>query len=377
MNEKEEFHPDFLGEICRRIGLSAYPDTQQFVVQHLLPDTVRLLKILHRYVPIDTVIGISYSGNKESIKQLQDLGIRVLTPEYSELVSVVSSELANCIERCEQSKLRLVIHEVGGIAIKALHQSDFPEQNVVVGVLEITKQGVWEAQSIDTLKVPQLNVAETRIKSVEGKQVGEAIVAALDNILRDLGYSTVGRSALVLGYGWVGSGVARSLKNRGLSVSVKDVDSVRMVEAAVDGFTPLPRPISQTQAAIVVGATGKKSIDEAFLAAIPDRCFIVSGSSKNHEIDLMHLDQQTLESTQIHKLVRKCTLKSGKRVYLVNEGYPVNFTGASVPDEIVDLLFAELIMLVPRLLEDNLPPGIYTLPSDEESLPADVWLEMR
>ena len=71
-----DFHPDFLGEMCRRLALKAYPDTRQFVVQHLFPDTVRLLQRLHRFIPIDTVIGISYSGNAHAIETLRALGIR-------------------------------------------------------------------------------------------------------------------------------------------------------------------------------------------------------------------------------------------------------------------------------------------------------------
>ncbi|MFK7859779.1 MAG: hypothetical protein AB8B64_13205 [Granulosicoccus sp.] len=377
MNIPKPFHPDFLGEMCRRLNLEPYPDTRQFVVQHLFPDTVRLLLLLHRYVPIDTVIGISYSGNADAIRQLRDRGIRVLTPAYPELAECVAHELRDCISRCANDNLRLIIHEVGGIAIKALHEPEFIGEDVVVGVLEITKQGVWVAEQLSELKVPQINVAQTRLKEIEGKQVGEAVVAALDSILRDLGYSTVGRDALVIGYGWVGKGIAQSLRNRGLGVSVKDVDMVSVVEATVDGHHPCYSDTLSRAPAIVVGATGKPSIDQHLLAQLPDRCFLVSGSSKDHEIDLSYLDSQTAESVSLHPHVRQCTLHDGRRLFLVNDGYPVNFTGASVPDEIVEFLFAELIMLIPKLLEHRVLPGIHTLPEAEEALPASIWLEMR
>lgn len=377
MSPTTAFHPDFLGEMCRRLKLEPYPDTRQFVVQHLFPDTVRLLGLLHRYVPIDTVIGISYSGSSDAIRDLREMGIRVLTPSYPELVDCVAEELHACIDRCAENKLRLLIHEVGGIAIKALHEPEFIGGDVVVGVLEITKQGVWVAEQLSELKVPQINVAQTRLKEIEGKQVGEAVVAALDGILRDLGYSTVGRDALVMGYGWVGKGVAQSLRNRGLGVSVKDLDMVSVVEATVDGHHPCYSDTISRAPAIIVGATGKRSIDHNILAQLPDRCFLVSGSSKDHEIDLAYLEHETAESVQLHKHVRQCTLHDGRRLYLVNDGYPVNFTGASVPDEIVEFLFAELIMLIPKLLGSTVSPGIHTLPEKDEALPASIWLEMR
>ena len=98
---------------------------------------------------IDTVIGISYSGNTQSIDELRSIGIRVLTPEYSDLRECVSSELQDCIARCEKNDKQLVIHEVGGIAIKALHEPSYRGGHTVIGALEITKQGVWVAEQIE------------------------------------------------------------------------------------------------------------------------------------------------------------------------------------------------------------------------------------
>ena len=377
MDNSAAFHPDFLGEMCRRLQLKSYPDTRQFVVQHLFADTVRLLRRLHDCIPIDTVIGISYSGNEQAINELRGMGIRVLTPTYADLDGIVATELQACINRCREQQHRLVIHEVGGTAIRALHEPAYIGGDTVVGALEITKQGVWVAEQLKELRIPQINVAQTRLKEIEGKQVGEAVVVALDTILRELGYATVGRDALVCGYGWVGKGVAQSLRQRGLGVSVRDIDSVSVVEATVDGHNACYGKKLNSLPAIVVGASGRCSIDTHLLAQLPDRCFLVSGSSKDHEIDLEHLHSLTASSTTLHKHVRQCNLHDGRRLYLVNEGYPVNFTGASVPDEIVEFLFAELIMLIPWLLDDPPAPGIHTLPAADEALPASIWLEMR
>ena len=371
------FHPDFLGEICKHLQLTPYQHTVQFVVQHLFPDTLRLLKILHQYLPIKTVIGISYSGDAKTVASLRAMGIKVLTPEYHELESVIQQELAQTVSDCQSSGDRLVIHEVGGMAVKALHTPQYWGESTVIGALEITKQGVWQAERLDNLSIPQLNVAQTRLKQIEGKLVGEAVVAALDTILREIGYATVGRDALVCGYGWVGRGVANSLRQRGMSVAVRDIDTVSVVEAAVDGHIPNDAETLSRMPAIVVGASGHCSVTAQLMDQLPHRCFLVSGASKDHEIDLAYLRAQTQETESIHPHVVKHTLEDGRDLFLVNKGYPVNFTGASVPDEIVEFLFAELIMLVPKLLNDTPAPGIYTLPAKEEALPAKIWLSLR
>ncbi|MBX2885573.1 MAG: hypothetical protein KTR32_36800 [Granulosicoccus sp.] len=375
------FHPDFLGETAARIKLQSYPSVRQFVVQHLYPDTLRLLLLLHQYVPVHCVIGIGYSGKVEVMNALTGAGIRVLTPDYDELEHCVRSELGLTLKACREQDFSLLIHEVGGYAIKCLH-ADFPEDiDIVRGAMEVTKQGVWVAEQLPDLKIPQVNCAQTRLKQVEGKMVGEAVVTALDVILREIGFSTVGREALVLGYGWVGKGTAVSLRNRGLQVSVLDTDIIQCVDATVDGFS-VPRTADYTHAqhprwAIVVGTSGQQSINAKLIATLPDRCFLVSGSSKDHEIDLRYLQDISVSTSPVHPYVEAIITQDGRTLFLVNSGFPVNFTGASVPDEIVEFLFAELIMLVPWLLDNTLTPGIYPLPEEQEKIAAEVWLDLR
>ncbi|MBL4687833.1 MAG: hypothetical protein JKY37_24805 [Nannocystaceae bacterium] len=308
---------------------------------------------------------------------LKRAGIRVVTPAFADLEHTVREELARALSVCQTNNLKLILHEVGGYAIKALHEHFAEACETVIGAIEVTKQGVWAAQSLPELRIPQVNCAQTRLKEIEGKMVGEAVVSSLDNILRDMGYAVVGRAALVNGYGWVGKATANSLRQRGLRVSVNDCDIIKCVEATVDGFAVVRQPSDIESPAIVIGASGRESISAQVIDNLPDRCFIVSGASKNHEADLDHLASLTVRTRPIHRHVDAHTLKDGRTLLLVNKGYPVNFTGSSVPDEIVEFLFAELIMLVPALLDHDLEPGIYPLKDEHEQIAAQIWLDLR
>ena len=371
------FHPDFLGEAARRIALKTYPRARQFVVQHLYPDTLRLLMLLHEHVPIHCIIGIGYSGNDEVVGELKAAGIRVVTPSFADIHTTVEAELARSLAYCEEQQLELVIHEVGGYAIKSLHEKFEASIPTVLGAIEVTKQGVWVAEALPVLKIPQLNCAQTRLKEVEGKMVGEAVVAALDNILRELGYAMVGRPAAVAGYGWVGKGTVHSLAKRGMHVTVMDTDVIKLVDAAVDGYAIAQNPNDIGTPHIIIGATGYQSINADIIDSLPNRSFIVSGASKNHETDLAHLESITLKKYSIHPHVDAHEVKGNKTLFLVNKGYPVNFTGSSVPDEIVEFLFCELIMLVQELLDHRPAPGIYPLKNDLEEIAAQIWLDLR
>lgn len=77
------------------------------------------------------------------------MGIRVLTPNYQKLESVISHELHQCLDDCRDKGRRLLIYEVGGIAVKALHTPNYWGENWVIGALEITKQGVWVAENLE------------------------------------------------------------------------------------------------------------------------------------------------------------------------------------------------------------------------------------
>lgn len=373
--------PDFLGETATRIGLKEYPNVKQFVVQHLYPDTLRLLLLLHKYVQIDCVIGIGYSGKASVVEQLKATGIRVLTPSYQELEECVRNELGNSLYRCRESNKQLMLHEVGGYAIKCLHEVHSEYLDVVPGAIEVTKQGVWLAQSLESLRIPQLNCAETKLKEIEGQMVGESVVASLDNIVRDLGLAMSGREVLLLGYGWVGKGAALSLDKRGARLTVKDTDNIKLVNAVVDGFAVVRNKDEYSgmscKPKIVVGMSGRRSITAELIDHLPDKCFLVSGSSKDHEIDIDYLESITSTTTEIHQHVKACNLNDGRCLYLVNKGYPVNFTGSSVPDEIVEFLFSELIMLVQELLDGTYAPGTHPLSPELEDVAAQIWLDLR
>ncbi len=368
--------PDLLGEVARRVEMKPRPSVRQFVVQHLYEDTLRLLLTSHRFFPIDVVIGVSYSGKEHVVESLRRQGIRVLTPRFDELEETIRAELGASLDRCRRQDRQLLLHEVGGYTITCFHKFFRSYRACVRGSVEITKQGVWAARRIEDLCLPQVNCAETRLKEVEGDHVGEAVGHALDTILRELGLSTAGRLALVNGYGWVGRGVCRSLQARRMVVAAHDVDAIKKVAIKLDGLLLLDEIDSLANVGVVVGASGSRSIGPVLLDRLADGTILVSASSKDHEIDLGYLRAAATAVEPIHPHVEAMHLPD-RVLYLVNGGFPVNFVGPSVQDEIVELLFAEALILLDQIAAEDLAPGIYPLSPRLEEIPAQVWLELR
>ena len=353
------------------------PDVEQFVVQHLYPDTLRLLVALHPICPIRTVIGIGYSGEPDVVSALRAMGIEVLTPAHEDLVEAIDGALGDALDVCEDTDKRLLIHEVGGRTIRVLHERHAHRTGTVIGAAEITKQGVWAAEALGArLAIPQANCATTRLKAIEGPHVGDAVVAALDRIMRERGQSIAGRAAEVHGFGWIGAGCAHALRLRGAVVAVSDPDPIRQLAASLEGFALVGGPARAPD--IVLGASGRTSIGPEAIRRAADGALLVSGGSGDHEIDLEAVRGLAgAPARRVHRVVEALELDDGRTLHLVNQGYPVNFTQASVPDEIVEFLLAELVLCVEDLLGSTLGPGIHPLAPEREALVARTWLELR
>lgn len=372
--------PDLFHVVAEYIPLQPRPKIRQFVVQHLYADTLRLLEVSHRYYPIDVVIRIAYSGDERVVERLRDLGIRVLTPSADSQEAVIREALAESLKRAQADGAKLMIHEVGGAAFTCMHRHFSHRLDDCIGAVEITHQGVWMAQALSTIQLPQLNCAQTRLKEIEGDQVGEAVVSATDRILRQHGRTLAGRQSLVLGYGWVGRGVARALKARGAIVRVKEPDTVKAVAATLAGFLPYAGSQDLGQTTLVLGAAGVQSITGEILDALPHGAVLGSGSSKQVEIDLAHLLQnQTFEEASIEMPphLHAVSQRDGRTLYVMNRGFPVNFTGPSVADEVVAFLFAEALWLMGELADGHYGPGIWPLSAEAEADIARLWLDTR
>ena len=65
---------------------------------------------------------------------------------------------------------------------------------------------------------------------------------------------------MVAGYGWVGRGVAMRARGMGAHVIVTEVDSVRALEAAMDGIEVLTMAQAARIGDIFCTATGDKNV---------------------------------------------------------------------------------------------------------------------
>ena len=373
----------FLPRLVSELGLRRDTGHRCVMVAHLFDDTMRMLEAVEPFTFWDAVIGVPYSSSRPGVAERWSarFGERMRFPaDLAELERVLAADLARSLALCAKTGQKLIVQDVGGFAAPLLHTYFADRLHLVRGVVEITKQGVWRAGELP-LRFPVLHCADSELKRLEAVRCGETVVRCLDGVARSLGLSLAGRAALVMGAGWIGGGVARGLRRLDMTTTLVDTDPLRVIEARLGGHAAALVPNTAKRAELVVGATGRRSIDADLLAALPDGAIVASASSRQIEIDVDWLAR--FPSAPVRQGLSEFLVPSPggrpRRIRLVNDGYPANFLpgSSSVADEIVEPILGELIVLQQALTEREFPPGLHRIAPEQEAACARLWLAMR
>src|SRR5258707_10418806 len=89
------------------------------------------------------------------------------------------------------------------------------------------------------LPFPSIAVNNAQTKHFFDNRYGTG-QSTLDGIIRATNILLAGRTLVVVGYGWCGKGVALRARGMGSNVVVTEIDPIKAVEAAIDGFLLVP-----------------------------------------------------------------------------------------------------------------------------------------
>jgi len=375
---------DYLPTLVRRLDLVCSETHRYLLVAHLFDDTMRMIDALAGIMDFDAIVGVPYSSGSEAtrLKWQARYGDRVQCPKTeADFKQVLTAVLQKSLLACRNSGQKLVIQEVGGYVVELLHERFQDQLDLVEGVVEITKQGVWRADQLN-LKIPVMHCADSELKRLEAARCGETIARCLDGLMRDLGNTLAGRHATVFGAGWIGFGVAKALRRLDVQPTLVDINPLKVAEARLSGFDAVLSPGDLSRCDLVVGAAGRLSVTADVLKTLRSGCLVASASSRRIEIDVDFLE--TAPAYDLHPSIRAFHFAGGpaggdQQICLVNDGYPANFIpgSGSVADEIVELILGELIVLMADLTTYSYEPGIHRLDSKGEATCTQLWIEQR
>lgn len=226
----------------------------------------------------------------------------------------------------------------------------------VIGGTEETTTGVIRLRSMQAqgqLEYPVVAVNDSKTKHFFDNRYGTG-QSTIDGILRATNYLLAGSTFIVAGYGWCGRGLANRAKGMGANVIVTEVDSLKAIEAAMDGFQVMPMSKAASVGDIFVTVTGNLNvIRPEHFGKMKDGAVVCNSGHFNVELDLEGLKKVATKVREARPLVNEYTLPGGKRINILAEGRLVNLSCAEGhPAMVMDMSFANQALSVEYLLKN-------------------------
>lgn len=240
----------------------------------------------------------------------------------------------------------------------------------IIGGMEETTTGVIRLRSMEksgVLRFPVLAVNESDTKHLFDNRYGTG-QSSIDAIIRSTNFLLAGRTLVVFGYGWCGRGVASRAHGLGANVIVTEVDPVRALEAAMDGYRVMPGIEAAEVGDIFITVTGDINvIDRAHLERMKNGTLIANSGHFNDEINIPELEKLATKKRRVRDFVDEYTYPDGRQIHLLAEGRLVNLSAAEGhPASVMDMSFANQALGSEYMLAHSkeMQPRVYTLPAD-------------
>ena len=238
----------------------------------------------------------------------------------------------------------------------------------IIGGTEETTTGVIRLRSMENdgvLQFPIVSVNDANTKHLFDNRYGTG-QSTVDGIIRATNRLLAGATFVVSGYGWCGRGVATRAKGHGADVIVCEVDPLRALEAAMDGFRVMPIGKAAPLGDFFCTLTGDINVirTEHFLV-MKEGAMIANSGHFDVELDLKGLAESSLSRRPIREFVEEFVLNNGRRVYLLGEGRLINLAAAEGhPSSVMDMSFANQALSAEYMAKEHatLKKQVYPVP---------------
>ncbi len=243
----------------------------------------------------------------------------------------------------------------GADLVSEIHRSQPQLREDMLGGTEETTTGVIRLRSMEAngvLAYPIVAVNDADTKHLFDNRYGTG-QSTLDGLIRATNILLAGKSFVVVGYGWCGRGIALRAKGHGAQVIVSEVDPLRALEAAMEGYRVMPLWDAAAQADFIVSATGDKHvIDRQHMEVMKDGCVLANSGHFNVEINIPALQALAVDVRRPRPSVDEYLLADGRRLRLLAEGRLVNLAAAEGhPSAVMDMSFANQLLCAIYLAE--------------------------
>jgi adenosylhomocysteinase len=258
----------------------------------------------------------------------------------------------------------------GADLVNELHTRRTELLDEVIGGTEETTTGVIRMRAMANagkLRYPVVAVNEALTKHLFDNRYGTG-QSAIDGILRATNVLFAGKNVVVGGYGWVGKGIASRAHGMGGNVIVVEVDPIRGLEAAMDGYRVMNAAAAAAEGDIFISATGNLNVFGApHFGLMRDGAMLANAGHFNDEFELDALESQAASSREVRPFTREYLMPDGRRIYVLADGRLVNLGAAEGhPSLVMDMSFANQALGLEwlRAHASALEPKVYGIPDE-------------
>ena len=274
-----------------------------------------------------------------------------------------------------------IIMDDGADLDTALHTRFTDKLAGVIGGTEETTTGVVRlaAMAADgTLGYPVFNINDANTKHCFDNHFGTG-QSTLDGIIRATNRLMCGRTLVVSGFGYCGSGLALRAKGMGMDVIVCEVDPLKALEAYMEGYRVMKAADAARFADVWVTVTGDCNvIDAPAFENMKDGAILCNSGHFDSEINIDWLEDHSVKKQELKPLVEEYTLEDGRTIVLLAQGRLVNLACAEGhPASVMDMSFANQALAAEYLYQhaDELQNKVYDVPAAIDDDVARVKLE--
>lgn len=242
----------------------------------------------------------------------------------------------------------------------------------IVGGSEETTTGVMRLRALELeekLAYPVIAVNDAQTKFLFDNRHGTG-QSTLDGILRATALLLAGKRVVVIGYGWVGEGIATRSRGMGAHVTVVEVDPVKAIRAHLDGFEVSDIMRAAENGELFITATGQKNVvPYEAIERMPEGAILANAGHFDVEVDVGTLLTKAKRVTLVRRYVEEVMLPGGRRVYLVGRGRVANLVAAEGhPPEVMQMSFANQLLAAIRMSSDSgrMENRVYGVPREAE-----------
>jgi adenosylhomocysteinase len=278
---------------------------------------------------------------------------------------------------CHEEK---VIHDTLKAVLAADNQKWHRTIAGLKGVSEETTTGVhrlYRMMNRGELLIPAINVNDSVTKSKFDNLYG-CRESLADGIKRATDVMIAGKTVVVLGYGDVGKGCARSMHSYGARVLVTEIDPICALQAAMEGYEVTTMEEALKEGNIFVTTTGNCDvITLEHMKQMKDQAIVCNIGHFDNEIQVDRLEAcEGVVKTNIKPQVDKYTFPTGNSIFLLAEGRLVNLGCATGHSSFVmSNSFTNQTLAQISLWKNHYDVGVYRLPRQLDEEVARLHLE--